>query len=130
MDSVEARYYPVHFDDVSAAVNYCGALVPHLVDRLRTRQSEPGESPAIWFHARTDDDGKSAGCDLLMTPSAILAAVSGQLRAPRIDSASRTSLPAGAVLVLGEDARQAPLPPSRRRMLSLHATPRLSQRSA
>jgi len=127
---VEARYYAIHFDDVSSAVDYCGALVPHLVSRLRTTQTDPGESPAIWFHPRTDADGRSAGCDLLMTPSAILAAISGQLRAPRIDVASRTALPAGAVLVLGEDTRQAPAGPAGRRLLALHTQRRVSQRSA
>src|SRR4051812_42857199 len=130
MDSVEARYYAIHFDDVSSAVDYCGALVPHLVSRLRATPGDPGESPAIWFHSRSDADGKQVGCDLLMTPSAILAAISGQLRVPRIDVALRTSLPAGAVLVLGEDTRQAPVAPARRRFLSLHAQARLNQRSA
>jgi hypothetical protein len=130
MDSVEARYYAIHFEDVSSAVDYCGALVPHLVSKLRSTHSDPGESPAIWFHAKSDADGRPAGCDLLMTPSAILAAVSGQLKAPRIDGASRTALPSGAVLVLGEDTRQAPATPARRRLLALHAQSRLSQRSA
>ena len=129
MDTLDARYNSIHFDDVSGAVQYCGALVPHLVARLRSA-GEPGERPAIWFRACRSATGESTGCDLLMTPSAILAAVSAQLRAPRIDSESRTTLPAEAVLVLGEDERAVSGRRRERRVLPLRPPSDLNQQSA
>ena len=129
MDSIDARYYSIQFDDVSGAVQYCGELVPHLVARLRAA-GEPGERPAIWFHMRPPATGESARCELLMTPSAILAAISAQLRAPRIDSESRMALPSGSVLVLGEDDRPMSAPSQRRRVLPIRLPSELNQQSA
>ena len=109
MELQSGRYYAVHFENVATAVDYCGAIVPHVVKRLRSGAKDGIDAPAIWFHAipRTAD-GKSA-CDLLMTRGAILAALEGGMRTPAATPASRTALPPGAVLVLGEDLRQAPL---------------------
>ncbi|HEY6213574.1 MAG TPA: hypothetical protein VIW45_14880 [Vicinamibacterales bacterium] len=129
MDSIDARYYSIQFDDVSGAVQYCGELVPHLVARLRT-SGEPGERPAIWFHMRPAGNGGTAKCELLMTPSAILAAISAQLRAPRIDSESRMALPSGSVLVLGEDDRPTTTGAQRRRVLPMRLPSELNQQSA
>ena len=108
MDLQSGRYYAVHFDEIAAAVDYCSAIVPHVVKRLRSGHADSGDAPAIWFHTLRDP-GSPSGCDLLMTRGAILAALEGGMRTPAVSPSSRTALPAGAVLVLGEDLRQAPL---------------------
>jgi hypothetical protein len=107
MEMQSGRYYAVHFEDVAAAVDYCGAMVPHVVKRLRSGSLDV-DAPAIWFH-HSRDVGGAVRCDLLMTRGAILAALEGGMRTPPASPASRTTLPAGAVLVLGEDMRQAPV---------------------
>jgi hypothetical protein len=110
METQSGRYYAVHFDDVATAVDYCGAMVPHVVKRLRSGGVELDgiDAPAIWFH-HLPRDGDVIGCDLLMTRGAILAALEGGMRTPPVGPSLRTTLPAGAVLVLGEDMRQAPV---------------------
>jgi hypothetical protein len=105
MELQSGRYYAVHFENVATAVDYCGAIVPHVVKRLRSGHAEGIDAPAVWFHT-----AGPAGCDLLMTRGAILAALEGGMRTPPVGPSTRTLLPAGAVLVLGEDQRQAPLP--------------------
>ena len=107
MDLQSGRYYAVHFEEVAAAVDYCGAIVPHVVKRLRSGQVGSVDAPAIWLH--TLRDAGARGCDLLMTRGAVLAALEGGMRTPPVGPSLRTSLPAGAVLVLGEDDRQAPI---------------------
>ena len=109
MDLQSGRYYAVHFDDVATAVDYCGAIVPHVVKRLRSGSSDGIDAPAIWFHSLPREAAGPKGCDLLMTRGAILAALEGGMRTPPASPSSRTTLPAGAVLVLGQDPRQAPL---------------------
>jgi hypothetical protein len=104
----DGRYYAIRFDEISVAVNYCGALVPHVVSRLRGGGRDGGDSPAIWFHVAPRTNGGPAGCELLMTRGAILAALESGLPIPAVSPATRATLPAGAVLVLGEDTRQAP----------------------
>ena len=108
MELQSGRYYAVHFDDVATAVDYCSAIVPHVVKRLRSGNVDGLDAPAIWFH-NTREAGAPVGCDLLMTRGAILAALEGGMRTPPASPSSRTALPAGAVLVLGEDVRQAPI---------------------
>ena len=109
MELQSGRYYAVHFDDVATAVDYCGAIVPHVVKRLRSGNVDGLDAPAIWFHNTRDAGVSSPGCDLLMTRGAILAALEGGMRTPPASPSSRTTLPAGAVLVLGEDVRQSPI---------------------
>lgn len=131
MELRDGRYYALHFHDVSNAVNYCGALVPHLVKRLRAGDREGIGSPAIWFHVPPAVSNSCGGCDLLMTRGAILAAIEGALQAPLMGPTTRSTLPPGAVLVLGEDSRPSPTTaPARRQMTALHAPNRLSRRSA
>jgi hypothetical protein len=109
MELQSGRYYAVHFESIATAVDYCGAIVPHVVKRLRSGNVDGIDAPAIWFHT-IRDPGSPQGCDLLMTRGAILAALEGGMRTPAaVGPSSRTTLPAGAVLVLGEDLRQAPL---------------------
>ena len=108
MELQSGRYYAVHFDDVATAVDYCGAMVPHVVKRLRSGNVDGMDAPAIWFH-NVREAGAAMGCDLLMTRGAILAALEAGMRTPPAGPSSRTTLPAGAVLVLGEDVRQAPI---------------------
>ena len=109
MDSQSGRYYAVHFENVATAVNYCGEIVPHVVKRLRSGTADGVDAPAIWFHSSPRTPQGGAGCDLLMTRGAILAALEGGMRTPPVGPSLRTTLPSGAVLVLGEDMRQAPL---------------------
>jgi hypothetical protein len=108
MEMQSGRYYAVHFESVATAVDYCGAIVPHVVKRLRSGNTDGVDAPAIWFHTLRDP-GSSTGCDLLMTRGAVLAALEGGMRTPAGGPSMRTTLPAGAVLVLGEDVRQAPI---------------------
>ena len=103
------RYYAVHFENVGHAVDYCGQMVSHVVKRLRAGCADGLDAPAIWFHMPPKPADAPAGCDLLMTRGAIVAALEGGMRTPPVGPALRTVLPAGAVLVLGEDLRQAPL---------------------
>src|SRR3954464_11868575 len=109
MDSPNARYYQVHFDDVLQAVDYCSEIVPHVVRRLRGTHRDGVEAPAIWFHTLPKTPDAHPGCDLLMTRGAILAALEGGMRTPAVGPQLRAVLPEGAVLVLGEDPRQAPV---------------------
>ena len=110
MDLESGRYYAVHFEDIVTAVDYCSEMVPHVVKRLRSGQADGIDAPAIWFSTLPRSaSGSAAGCDLLMTRGAVLAALEGGLRTPSPGPSMRTTLPAGAVLVLGEDMRQAPI---------------------
>jgi hypothetical protein len=109
MDLQTGRYYAVHFENVAHAVDYCGEMVPHVVKRLRSGGVDGVDAPAIWFHSPPKTADAPAGCDLLMTRGAILAALEGGMRTPPVGPATRMTLPPGAVLVLGEDMRQAPL---------------------
>lgn len=108
MELQSGRYYAVHFENIAAAVDYCSAIVPHVVKRLRSGDVDGIDAPAIWFHTERDPASPRT-CDLLMTRGAILAALEGGMRTPPVGPSTRTVLPAGAVLVLGEDLRQAPL---------------------
>jgi hypothetical protein len=108
MELQSGRYYAVHFEDVATAVDYCGAIVPHVVRRLRSASGDGVDAPAIWFHG-SREAGAPVGCDLLMTRGAVLAALEGGMRTPPAAPSTRTTLPAGAVLVLGEDPRQSPI---------------------
>ncbi|MEO5568209.1 MAG: hypothetical protein ABIR92_06940 [Gemmatimonadaceae bacterium] len=108
MDLQSGRYYAVHFENVANAVDYCGEMVPHVVKRLRSGRGDGIDAPAIWFHT-LPRSAHTSGCDLLMTRGAILAALEGGMRTPSVGPSMRTVLPAGAVLVLGEDMRQAPV---------------------
>ena len=108
MELQSGRYYAVHFENIATAVDYCSAIVPHVVKRLRSGDADNLDAPAIWFHTLREP-GAPKGCDLLMTRGAILAALEGGMRTPAAGPSARTTLPAGAVLVLGEDARQAPI---------------------
>ena len=108
MELQSGRYYAVHFENVATAVDYCSAIVPHVVKQLRSGNVDRIDAPAIWFHMLRDQ-GSVRGCDLLMTRGAILAALEGGMRTPPVGPSTRTTLPAGAVLVLGEDLRQAPI---------------------
>lgn len=109
MDLQSGRYYAVHFENIATAVDYCGEMVPHVVKRLRSGRSDGIDAPAIWFHTPPRSAEPASGCDLLMTRGAILAALEGGMRTPPVGPSMRTTLPAGAVLVLGEDGRQAPV---------------------
>lgn len=108
MEIQSGRYYAVHFESVATAVDYCSAIVPHVVKRLRSGNADGIDAPAIWFH-KALAPGQPATCELLMTRGAILAALEGGMRTPAAGPTNRTVLPPGAVLVLGEDLRQAPL---------------------
>lgn len=114
-------YHALYFDDVAAAVEYCDRLVSFVVPRA----GGGGEGyqhgtprPAVWFHVpprstRTTRDG----CYLFLSAGAVMAAERAGI-GPTVEPSGelpRTALPAGSVLVLGEDsAAVAPAKPSQR----------------
>lgn len=112
MESLHAMY----FDNVAEAVEYCHALVPHIVTRERkVDQRVDRERPVVWFHvpprctASTRD-----GCYLFLTSSALAAARRANLEAVVSGIFPRGALPSRAVLLLGEDAPERPVTRRRR----------------
>lgn len=102
-------YQAVYFEDVAQAVEYCQALVPHIVPR-------PGsvdQRAVVWFHvpARSRNSSRD-GCYLFASAGAIAAAERAGLDTPLCGRVSRAALPPDAVLLFGDDA--PPTPPSYR----------------
>ena len=88
MEIQSGRYYAVHFESVATAVDYCSAIVPHVVKRLRSGNADGIDAPAIWFH-KALAPGQPATCELLMTRGAILAALEGGMRTPAAGPTAR-----------------------------------------
>jgi hypothetical protein len=100
------RYYAVYFAQLSAAIDYCQQLVPHVVRVLRATPA--GEDrPAVWLYVPPRSEGSLRdGGYLFLSPGAVHAAIAGAMDAPLGGQVSRRSLPPKAVLVLGEDIAQ------------------------
>src|SRR5436853_7848369 len=97
-------YQAVYFENVAQAVEYCNALVPHIVPR-------PGSAPqgdecaVVWFHvpARSRSSSRD-GCYLFASAGAVAAANRAGLDTPLCGRVSRAALPPDAVLLFGDDA--------------------------
>ena len=105
-------YQAVYFENVAQAVEYCNALVSHIVPRPGSRDTA-GERPVVWFHVPPRSRNSSRdGCYLFASPGAIAAAERAGLDTPLCGCVPRAALPADAVLLFGDDA--PPTPPSYR----------------
>ena len=105
-------YQAVYFESVSQAVEYCQALVPHIVPRPGSRDSAD-ERAVVWFHVPERSRNSSRdGCYLFASAGAIAAAERAGLDTPLCGRVSRAALPSDAVLLFGDDA--PPTPPSSR----------------
>ena len=105
-------YQAVYFENVAQAVEYCHALVPHIVPRPGSRDT--GDDRAVvWFHvpARSRTTSRD-GCYLFASAGAIAAAERAGLDTPLCGRVSRAALPPDAVLLFGDDS--PPTPPSSR----------------
>ena len=109
---VIGAYQAVYFEDVAEAVEYCHALVPHIVPRPGV--SRPGDEPAVvWFHVPARSRSSThRGCYLFATAAAIAAAERAGLDTPLSGRVTRAALPHDAVLLFGEDV--PPTPPRSR----------------
>src|SRR4051812_32698072 len=67
-------YQAVYFENVAQAVEYCHALVSHIVPRAGTRGAGD-DRPVVWFHVPERSHGSTRdGCYLFASPGAIAAA--------------------------------------------------------
>jgi hypothetical protein len=108
MMSVIGAYQAVYFESISQAVEYCHALVPHIVPRPGGRET-PDERAVVWFHvpARSRNSSRD-GCYLFASAGAIAAAERAGLDTPLCGRVSRAALPPDAVLLFGDDAPPTP----------------------
>jgi len=102
-------YHAVYFDDVASAVEYCQALVPHIVP-APGGSSLDRERPVVWFHVPPRSTNSTrGGCYLFASAGAVAAAQRAGLDTPLCGRVTRAALPTTAVLLFGEDA-PPPLP--------------------
>jgi len=105
-------YQAVYFENVAQAVEYCHALVPHIVRHPRSRNTAD-ERAVVWFHVPERSRNSSRdGCYLFASAGAIAAAERAGLDTPLCGRVARAALPPDAVLLFGDDA--PPTPPSNR----------------
>lgn len=112
MNVTVGAYQAVYFENVAQAVEYCHALVPHIVPRPGSRDTTE-ERAVVWFHvpARSRNSSRD-GCYLFASPGAIAAAERAGLDTPLCGRVPRAALPPDAVLLFGDDA--PPTPPQYR----------------
>ena len=105
-------YQAVYFENVAEAVEYCHALVPHIVPRHGCKDTADDRA-VVWFHvpARSRSSSRD-GCYLFASAGAIAAAERAGLDTPLCGRVARAALPPDAVLLFGDDA--PPTPPSYR----------------
>src|SRR3954471_2337389 len=101
-------YQAVYFESVAQAVEYCHALVPHIVPRPGGRDAIEDRA-VVWFHVPARSRGSSRdGCYLFASAGAIAAAERAGLDTPLCGRVSRAALPPDAVLLFGDDAPPTP----------------------
>src|SRR5205807_10397197 len=97
-DSIGA-YQAVFFEDVAQAVEYCHALVPHIVPGPGSRRI-PDDEAVVWFHVPARSRGSTRdGCYLFPSAAAIAAPDPACLDTPLCRSLARAPLPADSVVV-------------------------------
>src|SRR3982751_1645601 len=100
-------YQAMYFESVAHAVDYCQALVSHIVPRRGASASD--SRVVVWFHvpARSQSSTRE-GCYLFASAGAIAAAERAGLDTPLCGRVSRAALPEDAVLLFGDDAPPMP----------------------
>jgi len=117
MSATIGAYQAVYFEDVAQAVEYCHALVAHIVPRGGTQRSQDDRA-VVWFHVPARSRASTHhGCYLFASAGAIAAAERAGLDTPLSGRVMRAALPADAVLLFGDDTP----PPSPTRKRSAHA---------
>jgi hypothetical protein len=112
MNSTIDGYQALYFEDVASAVEYCQALVPHIVPRRSAPQASH-ERAVVWFHVPPRSTNTThGGCYLFASAGAITAAQRAGLDTPLCGRVARAALPTTAVLLFGEDA-PPPMPRTR-----------------
>jgi len=112
MSPTISAYQAVYFEDVAQAVEYCHALVPHIVPRPGSPLVADDQA-VVWFHVPARSRASTRhGCYLFASPAAIAAAERAGLDTPLCGCVPRAALPADAVLLFGEDV--PPVPAKRR----------------
>ncbi|HEY2378366.1 MAG TPA: hypothetical protein VGH98_20475 [Gemmatimonadaceae bacterium] len=122
MSAMIGAYQAVYFEDVAQAVEFCHALVAHIVPRRGAPRAHD-ERAVVWFHvpARSRSSTRQ-GCYLFASAGAITAAERAGLDTPLSGRVMRAALPPDAVLLFGDDA---PTPtPGRRRPRQLGTSSR------
>lgn len=118
MNSMIEGYHALYFEDVASAVEYCQALVPHIVPRGGAPPSHL-ERAVVWFHVPPRSTGSThGGCYLFASAGAIAAAHRAGLDTPLCGRVARAALPSTSVLLFGEDA-----PPPSPRARSARTSP-------
>jgi len=108
MSATISAYQAVYFDDVAQAVDFCHALVAHIVPRGGL-QCPAEERAVVWFHVPERSHSSTRhGCYLFASAGAIAAAQRAGLDAPLSGRVTRAALPVDAVLLFGEDTPPAP----------------------
>jgi hypothetical protein len=103
-----SAYQAVYFENVAQAVEYCHALVSHIVPRPASRESIE-ERAIVWFHVPARSHrSTSEGCYLFASAGAVAAAERAGLDTPLCGRVSRAALPPDAVLLFGDDAPPTP----------------------
>ena len=110
-------YHAMYFDDVASAVEYCQALVPHIIPLVCAGQGHQDRA-VVWFHVPLRSTNNTrGGCYLFASTGAVTAARQAGLDTPLCGRVARAALPPTAVLLFGEDA-----PPPAPRARSARAT--------
>lgn len=101
-------YEALYFESVAQAVEFCHALVPHIVARPGV-VDVAGARAVVWFHvpARSRTSTRD-GCYLFASGGAMAAAERAGLDVPVCGRVVRAALPADAVLLFGDDVPPAP----------------------
>lgn len=96
-------YEALYFESVAQAVEFCHALVPHIVARTGVVDAAGGRA-VVWFHvpARSRTSTRD-GCYLFASGGAMAAAERAGLDVPVCGRVARAALPADAVLLFGDD---------------------------
>lgn len=101
-------YQAVYFENVAQAVEFCRALLPHIVPRPGTRGVSEDRA-VVWFHVPARSQGSTRdGCYLFASTGAVAAAERAGLDTPLCGRVSRAALPFDAVLLFGDDAPPTP----------------------
>jgi hypothetical protein len=109
MSATIGAYQAVFFENVAQAVEFCHALVPHIVRHCGTSLAAD-ERVVVWFHvpARSRNSTRD-GCYLFASAGAIAAAERAGLDAPLCGRVTRAALPPDCVLLFGDDIPPAPV---------------------